>query len=49
MAKKNDSYISAKESKKITRFNRQLTSRLEKKRANAAADGKRPQRILSER
>lgn len=38
MAKKNDSYISAKESKKITRFNRQLTSRLEKKRANAAAD-----------
>ena len=38
MAKKNDSYISAKESKQITRFNRQLTSRLEKKRANAAAD-----------
>ncbi len=38
MAKKNDSYISAKESKQISRFNRRLTSRLEKKRANAAAD-----------
>ncbi|MCI6730432.1 MAG: ABC transporter ATP-binding protein [Candidatus Faecousia sp.] len=33
--KKKSSYISAKESRKITRFNRKLTRRLEKERANA--------------
>ena len=39
MAKrKNTSYISGKESRKITRFNRKLTKRLEKERASKAAD-----------
>ena len=35
---KNSSYISGKESKKISRFNRKITRKLEKKRANANAD-----------
>ncbi len=39
MAKrKNTSYISGKESRRITRFNRKLTKRLEKERASKAAD-----------
>ena len=39
MAKrKNTSYISGKESRQITRFNRKLTKRLEKERASKAAD-----------
>lgn len=39
MAKrKNTSYISGKESRQITRFNRKLTKRLEKERASRAAD-----------
>ena len=39
MAKrKNTSYISGKESRQITRFNRRLTRRLEKERASKAAD-----------
>jgi len=36
--KKNSSYISAKESRKISRFNRRLTGKLEKERANANKD-----------
>ncbi len=36
--RKNTSYISGKESRQITRFNRRLTRRLEKERANKAAD-----------
>lgn len=36
--KKNSSYISGKESRKISRFNRRLTSKLEKERANANKD-----------
>ncbi|MDD6262758.1 MAG: ABC transporter ATP-binding protein [Clostridiales bacterium] len=35
---KNSSYISGKESKKISRFNRKITRKLEKKRANANTD-----------
>ena len=35
---KNTSYISGKESRQITRFNRRLTRRLEKERASKAAD-----------
>ena len=39
MAKrKNTSYISGKESRQITRFNRKITKRLEKERASKAAD-----------
>ncbi len=34
--KKSDSYISGKDSRKISKFNRKLTSKLEKKRASAA-------------
>ena len=41
MAKKNTSYISAKESRSISRFNRQLTRRLEKEREAAASDPSR--------
>lgn len=36
--RKNTSYISGKESRQITRFNRKLTKRLEKERASKAAD-----------
>lgn len=36
--RKNTSYISGKESREITRFNRRLTRRLEKERANKSAD-----------
>ena len=36
--RKNTFYISGKESRQITRFNRRLTRRLEKERANKAAD-----------
>ena len=36
--KKNSSYISGKESRAISRFNRKLTKRLEKERANANKD-----------
>ena len=36
--KKNSSYISGKESRRITRFNRQVTRKLEKERANANKD-----------
>ena len=36
--RKNTSYISAKESREITRFNRRLTRRLEKERASKSAD-----------
>lgn len=36
--RKNTSYIPGKESRQITRFNRRLTRRLEKERANKAAD-----------
>lgn len=36
--RKNTSYISGKESRQITRFNRRLTRRLEKERVNKAAD-----------
>ena len=36
--KKNSSYISGKESRAISRFNRRLTKRLEKERANANKD-----------
>lgn len=36
--RKNTSYISGKESRQITRFNRRLTRRLEKERASKAAD-----------
>ena len=36
--KKNASYISGKESRKISRFNRKLTNKLEKERANANKD-----------
>ena len=36
--RKNTSYISGKESRQITRFNRRLTRRLEKERANKSAD-----------
>lgn len=36
--RENTSYISGKESRQITRFNRRLTRRLEKERANKAAD-----------
>ena len=36
--KKNSSYISGKESRRISRFNRKLTGKLEKERANANKD-----------
>lgn len=36
--KKNSSYISGRESRKISRFNRKLTNKLEKERANANKD-----------
>lgn len=36
--KKNSSYISGKESRRISRFNRKLTNKLEKERANANKD-----------
>lgn len=46
MAKrKNTSYISGKESRKITRFNRKLTKRLEKERASKASD---PSKYMTE-
>ncbi len=46
MAKrKNTSYISGKESRKITRFNRKLTKRLEKQRASKASD---PSKYMTE-
>ena len=46
MAKrKNTSYISGKESRQITRFNRKLTKRLEKERASKAAD---PSKYMTE-
>ena len=38
---KNSSYISAKESRRIARFNRKITGRLEKIRANAKMDHSR--------
>lgn len=38
LAKKNSSYISGRESRKISRFNRKLTNKLEKERANANKD-----------
>ena len=38
MAKKKDKYISSGESKKITRFNRKITRRIERKRAAKGAD-----------
>ena len=39
-SKKNSSYISARESRRITRFNRRVTKKLEKDRANANKDPK---------
>ena len=46
MAKrKNTSYISGRESRKITRFNRKLTKRLEKERAGKASD---PSKYMTE-
>ena len=36
--KKKTSYISGRESRRITRFNRRVTRRLEKERANANKD-----------
>ena len=46
MAKrKNTSYISGKESRQITRFNRKLTKRLEKERASKASD---PSKYMTE-
>lgn len=46
MAKrKNTSYITGKESRRITRFNRKLTKRLEKERASKAAD---PSKYITE-
>ena len=36
--KKNSSYISGKESRRITKFNRKVTKKLEKERANAGKD-----------
>ena len=45
MAKrKNTSYISGKESRKITRFNRKLTKRLEKERASKASEDRKSTR-----
>lgn len=38
MAKKNDNYISAKEARAISRFNRRLTRKLEKQRAKMGKD-----------
>ena len=38
--KKNSSYISARDSRRITRFNRRVTKKLEKDRANANKDPK---------
>ena len=35
---KNSSYISGKESRRITKFNRRVTKKLEKERADAARD-----------
>ena len=37
-SKKNSSYISGKESRRITKFNRRVTKKLEKERANAEKD-----------
>ena len=38
--KKKSSYISGKESRKITKFNRRVTKKLEKERADANKDPK---------
>lgn len=50
MAKKakNDNYISAKESVKISRFNRKLTKKLEKQRADKSADPARYAAVMKD-